>query len=153
MAEAIKDVYNQDYLRKLAEDIKAVHKSFHVDDFIKSTMDETWESLELKGRVRQTTINFGKYLPMDYKKAIAVIDKVIANQGTWLDGFCLFFPDYVEVFGQDEANWDISMTALERYTPHASAEFAVRPFIINHEERMMAQMNAWAKSENMFLLI
>ena len=111
-------------------------------------MNETWGSLELKARMRQITLNLGKFLPADYAEAIGIIDKVIATYGSWLDGFCLYFPDFVEVFGQDESNWDISIAALERYTSHASAEFAVRPFIINHEERMMAQMYAWSKSDN-----
>jgi 3-methyladenine DNA glycosylase AlkC len=146
MADAIKDVFNRDYLRKLAEDIHAVYSAFPQDEFVNSTMDETWDSLELKGRMRQITLNLGKFLPANYSEAIAIIDKVIVDQGSWLDGFCLYFPDFVEVFGLDE--WEISIAALERYTPHASAEFAVRPFIINDENRMMSQMFDWAKSDN-----
>jgi len=70
------------------------------------------------------------------------------NYGSWLEGFAWFFPIFVEVFGQDEADWDLSMGALERYTPYSSSELAVRPFIIKHEARMMAQMVAWSKHEN-----
>jgi len=148
MADLLRDMYNEDYLRKLALDMQAVYEPFPVDEFITSTMDEAWDSLELKGRMRQITLNLGRFLPSDYSKAIKIIDEAIKDHGTWLDGFCLYFPDFVEVFGQDESNWDISIPALERYTVHASAEFAVRPFIINHEERMMAQMYAWSKHEN-----
>ncbi|MCL2397318.1 MAG: DNA alkylation repair protein [Defluviitaleaceae bacterium] len=148
MPDLLKNMYSQEYLNKLALDIKAVHNPFKADDFVKSIMDETWDGLELKARGRQITINLGKYLPPNYSEAISIIDKVIANYGSWLtDGFAMFFPDFVEVFGQNEADWDISIAALERYTRHSSAEFAVRPFIINHEERMMAQMYAWSKHE------
>jgi len=146
MADAIKDVFNRKYLQKLAADIQTAYSPFQADEFVNSTLDETWDALELKGRMRQITLNLGKFLPANYAEAIAVIDKVIVNQGSWLDGFCLFFPDFVEVFGLDE--WDISIAALERYTPYASAEFAVRPFIIRDEKRMMAQMFEWAKSDN-----
>jgi len=148
MADLLKDMYNQDYLRKLATEIQAVYKPFKADDFVKSIMDETWGDLELKGRMRQITLNLGKYLPKDYSEAIGIIDKAIKSYGSWLEGFCLYFPDFVEVFGQDESNWDVSIAALERYTSYASAEFAVRPFIINHEERMMAQMFAWSKHKS-----
>jgi len=148
MAELLKNMYNAEYIRALAEDIRKVYAPFPVEEFIASTMDSTWDSLELKARGRQITLNLGKFLPQDYTAAIGVIDKVVVNCGSWLDGLALFFPDFVEVYGQDEANWDISMAALERYTPHASAEFAVRPFIINHQERMMAQMRAWATHKN-----
>lgn len=43
----------------------------------------------------------------------------------------MYFPDFVEVYGQDERHWDLSMAALERYTVFSSSEFAVRPF--NHQ--------------------
>ncbi|MCL2619267.1 MAG: DNA alkylation repair protein [Defluviitaleaceae bacterium] len=150
MAELLKDIYNYDHLRKLATDIQGVYAPFAADEFVSSVMDETWEGLELKGRMRQITLNLGKYLPADYPQAVGIINKAIAAYGTdWMvEGFCMYFPDFVEVYGQDEQHWDISIAALARYTPHCSSEFAVRPFIINHEERMMAQMNAWAKSDN-----
>ena len=148
MAEAFKNFYNEETLRGFASDIQAVHPSFQVDEFLKSTMDETWDGLELKARIRQITMNLGKYLPKDYKKAIGVIDKVVMNYGNWLNGFGFFFPDFVEVFGQDEKYWDLSVDALARYTEYASSEMAVRPFIINDEKRMMEQMYAWSKSEN-----
>ena len=148
MPDLLKNMYNYEYLNKLSIEIQSVYDPFKVDEFVKSIMDSTWESLELKGRCRQITVNLGKYLPDNYAEAIGVIDKVIVNQGSWLDGFALFFPEFVEVYGQGKADWDISIAALERYTPHASAEFAVRPFIINNEKLMMAQMYSWAKHKN-----
>ena len=148
MPEPLKNMFNKEYLQKLASDIKDAYPPFQADAFIASVMDETWESLELKARMRQITLNLGEYLPQDYAEAIGIIDKVVANFGGWLESFALFFPDFVEVYGQAEENWDISIPALARYTIYASAEFAVRPFIIKDEERMMAQMLAWSQSEN-----
>lgn len=149
MADALKDAYNREYIIKLASDLQAVYPPFRSNDFVESVMDETWDNLELKGRMRQITLNLGKFLPDDYATAIGIIDKVISGYGDWLTGFgAMSFPDFIEIFGQDEALWDTSIAALERYTEHASAEFAVRPFIINHEEKMMAQMYAWTKSNN-----
>jgi len=145
MPDLLKDMYNQETLHKLALDIKSVYEPFLADDFLKSVMDETWEGLELKARMRQITLNLGKYLPADYKKAIGIIDKIAMNH----DGFVgIVFPDFVEIYGQDEVNFEISIAALERYTPYSSSEFAVRPFIIKYEKRMMAQMYAWSKHEN-----
>ncbi len=145
MADLLKDMYNHRSLREFALAVQSVYKSFQADSFLKATMDNTWDDLALKARVRQISINLGRYLPADYKDAISIIDKVLINYKGPVQ-FC--FPDFVEVYGQDEMNWDVSMNALERYTPYASSEFAVRPFIINHEERMMAQMYAWSKHEN-----
>ena len=145
MAELLKDRLNHKSLREFALIIQSAYASFQVDEFIESTMDEKWESLELKARGRKITMNLGKYLPADYSTAISIIDKVIAKCDCF---FCILFPDFVEVYGQDELNWDISVKALERYTQYSSSEWAVRPFIIKYEERMMAIMYAWSKHEN-----
>ncbi|MCL2873911.1 MAG: DNA alkylation repair protein [Defluviitaleaceae bacterium] len=149
MPDLLKNMYNYESLHKLALNIKSVYDPFQADKFVESIMDETWDNLELKARGRQISLSLGKFLPTSYKEAISIIDKVITAYGNWLDGFfCMFFLDFIEVYGQDEKDWDISIAALERYTIHASAEFAVRPFIINHEERMMEQMYVWSKHEN-----
>jgi len=145
MSELLKDMLNHESLREFALCIQSVHNSFQVDAFLKSTMDETWNGLELKARGRQITLNLGKYLPADYSVAIRIIDKVIESCDPFLR---LVLPDFVEVYGQDEVNWDLSINALERYTQYSSSEFAVRPFIMKQEERMMAQMYAWSKHEN-----
>jgi len=148
MPELIKNRYNRESLSKVALDIQSVYSPFQAEAFLKSTIDETWNGLELKDRIHRVSVMLGKYLPEDYSAAIGIIDKVAMNYGDWLDGFVGFFPIFVEVYGQDETNWDISMNALANYTQYASSEFAVRAFIINNEERMMAQMYAWSKHEN-----
>ena len=148
MPEPFKNLLSLDLLRKVALDIQSVYGQFQVDDFVKSIMDETWDGLELKDRTYKVSFNLGKYLPEDYKTAIGIIDRVVMNYGDGLSGFAWFFPIFVELYGQDEMDWDISIAALERYTPYASSEMAVRPFIIKHEERMMAQMYAWSRHEN-----
>lgn len=150
MPELMKNkYYNYNSLRELALSFRAVYPSFQVDDFLNDLIDETWDSLELKARMRKITINLGKYLPTDYEQALGIIDQVVANFPPGFYDFSLMcLPDFVEVFGQDENHWDLSIAALERYSPSSTSEMAVRPFIINHEERMMRQMSIWAKSEN-----
>ena len=66
MPDLLKNIYNHESLRKLALDIQSVYDPFHVDEFLKSTMDKMWDDLELKDRVYQISANFGKYLPADY---------------------------------------------------------------------------------------
>jgi len=146
--EPLKNLLNQKLIHEVATDIKSVYNPFQVDEFLKSVMDETWDGLELKERIYKISANLGKYLPADYATAISIIDKVVMNYGTWLNGLGWFFPVFVEIYGQDEKDWDISIAALGRYTPYSSSEIAVRPFIIKHEKRMMAQMYVWSKHEN-----
>jgi len=146
MAELMKDMYNQESLRRLALGIHSVHSSFRVDEFLESTMDKTWNELELNDRTRKISVTLGHYLPTDYREAIYVLDKVVANHANEFMG--VVFPEFVEEYGQDKINWDISIGALERYTLYSSSESAVRPFIINNEGRMMQQMYEWSKHEN-----
>lgn len=147
MSTLFKDMYNRDSLMELALAlaISSVEDSFNVDEFMESVMDETWDDLELKGRMRKISTNLGVYLPNDYEEALSILDRVVDK---FTGFFGTIFPDFVEVYGQDERNWDLSIAALERYTEYSSSEFAVRPFIINDEERMMAQMNKWSIHDN-----
>ena len=146
--EPLKNILNADSLREGALAIKSVYEPFPVDEFVKGVMDETWDNLELKARMRQVTINLKKFLPESYTECLAILDKVADAYTSGLFVLGMSFPDFVEVYGQDDANWDLSVNALAKYTILWSSEFAVRPFIINNEERMMAQMLAWSKDED-----
>lgn len=126
MADAIKNRYNYESLRTLALDIKSVFDGFQAEEFLQSTIDETWEKRELKDRIIRISENLGKYLPADFETAIGIVDQIVMNYGTWLDNFAGFFPTFVELYGRDEANWEITMAALARYTQYASSEMAVR---------------------------
>ena len=148
MPDLLKNRITYEALQEVALDIQTVYNPFEVDEFLASVFDETWGDLELKDRIYKIGSTLGIYLPADYEAAIHIIDKVVMNHGSWLDGMAWFFPVFVELFGQDEKHWDVSMAALERYNSYASSEMAVRPFIIKHEKRMMAQMYAWSRHEN-----
>lgn len=148
MAEAYKNIYNYDSIRKVALNIQSVYPPFQTDAFLEATLDESWEALELKGRLLKIAATLGQFLPKDYPVALGVIDRVVADYGTWLEGFVAFFPLFVEIYGQGEEHWEDSMAALARYTPYASSELTVRAFIIKNEGAMMAQMLAWSKDEN-----
>ena len=58
----------------------------------------------------------------------------------------MLFPDYVECYGLE--HFDSSISALETFTKYSSAEFAVRPFIMRYEQKMMSQMRKWSRSKN-----
>ena len=145
MPEPLKNMYNPESIREFALQIKEVYPAFLLEEFMADILDDTWEELELKARGRRISENMGKYLPDDYPTAIEILNQVAPKVTGF---FAIIFPDFVEVFGQEEKYWDISIGALEEYTKYSSSEFAVRPFIIKSEEKMMAQMVAWSKDEN-----
>ena len=143
MAEPFKNLFNEESIRRIALAIKSEYDPFCVDDFIKSTMDETWNDLELMARARKISTTLRQYLPTDYREALTIMEKSLTDYPV-----AFFFPVFIELYGQDEDDWDFSVSALGRTTEYWSAEFAVRPFIVKDEERMMAQMYEWSKHEN-----
>ena len=148
MPEPFKNLITRELLQQVASDIQSVYEPFQIDGFLNAVFDDSWEDLELKARVRHISVQLAGFLPKNYPDAIGVLDQVVANYGSWLDGFAWFFPDFVETHGQADEHWDISVAALERYTRYSSSELAVRPFIIRDEARMMQQMYEWARHED-----
>ncbi|MCL1897379.1 MAG: DNA alkylation repair protein [Micrococcales bacterium] len=145
MAELLKDMYNPTSIGEIGRLFHSVYEPFQVDGFIASVLDQPWADLGLKDRVKKITATLGEYLPQDYPEALAIFGRALP---AYTSGPGFFFPDFVEVFGQDEANWDISIAALASYTQYWSSEIAVRQFIVNDEKRMMAQMYQWSMDEN-----
>ncbi|GAB6989661.1 DNA alkylation repair protein [Paenibacillus pini] len=145
MAEPLKDMYHEPFLRQFAEKVHTAYIDFDIEAFINSTLANNWEELTLKERIRRISVTLGTYLPQQYDDALNIL---YAIDETCIGFPYLFFPDFVEVFGQAEEDWMLSMNALERFTSKSSAEFAVRSFILRDPERMMNQMEIWAKHSN-----
>ncbi|MFP7493092.1 DNA alkylation repair protein [Terribacillus saccharophilus] len=145
MAEALKDMYTEEFLKGFASRVKRAHAAFDEERFMEAIMDAEWAELELKGRIRKISQVLGTLLPDDYPEALGILF-AIQDQ---CEGFpYLFFPDFVEVFGQAPEHEAISLHALEQFTKRSTAEFAIRPFLIRSPEAMMKQMLEWAKSDD-----
>jgi 3-methyladenine DNA glycosylase AlkC len=145
MAEPLKGIYNKQFLHSFGETVQAAYNLFDTRSFVDEVMGEEWEALELKNRTRRISTTLGKYLPERYEEALDVLLQIYPN----CKGFpFLFFPDFVEVFGQEDKHWALSMHALENFTQSSSAEFAVRTFIMREPEKMMNQMREWSKHPN-----
>ena len=143
MPAKLKDRFFQDpFFRSLASEIEEVCPRFDTVRFFRLLYDEQWPERELKQRLRHVSEVLGQTLPADYREAIEVL-KIIEGR---FDGFeHLLFADFVERFGVDD--YEASIPALELFT-RSSAEFAIRPFIRRYPDRTMAQMLAWARSDD-----
>lgn len=144
MPDLLKNIYNKKFTSILANEFKNNYSRFDPDMFVNDIFSGDWKQKELKARMRHIALTLGNHLPSDYSQALGIMKKSVNSR---FQGFeYMFFPDYVEIFGLD--HFDESVAALEYFTEYASAEFAVRPFIIKFPDNMMRQMNSWAKSEN-----
>lgn len=146
MPEALKDqLYSRSFFERLVDDLVEHHPGFPAEAFLNAVFDDKWASLELKERMRHSTLCLHRVFPLPYQEAIGLFKKVIRAKAG--DGFAkMIFPDYVEVFGQDDL--ETSLEALKHFTPYASGEFAVRPFILKYGRPVIARMLEWAKDEN-----
>ncbi len=55
MAEALKNMYNKEFLNQFAQKVRLVYKPFDIEGFIGSTIDDTWDELKLMDRMRKIT--------------------------------------------------------------------------------------------------
>jgi len=141
MAEPLRNIYDPPFLADFGKLVKGAYGAFDAEGFETEAMAGDWPELELKARMRRITETLGRHLPASYGDALSVLYAIAPR----CKGFAyLIFPDFVERFGQAPADWELSMTALERFTPLSSSEFAVRPFLLAQPERMMERMKRWA---------
>jgi 3-methyladenine DNA glycosylase AlkC len=147
MAEdkAFKNLFNQTSVGELADAVQAVYPSFARAAFLAQVFDDHWVARELKQRMRHITLALSAHLPADFRAALDVLRAALPRLGhQGLEK--MVFPDFVEVNGLDD--YAASMPALELFTQHMSAEFAIRPFIVRYPAQTMAQMLAWASHPN-----
>ena len=145
MGEPLKNMFNQQYVSDLAAAIEKEYPAFDGEPFAARVLDEGWQARELKQRMRHITVVMHDFLPADYRAALVVLRKASPR----LDGYGFqntVFSDYVELYGLDD--WQASIPAFEQFTQQMSAEFAVRPFIVRDQDRMMAQMLSWAQHKD-----
>ncbi len=140
MAAPLKEIDHESFLRDFAFRVRTRLPSFDTDAFVALTLAPGWEALELKGRMRRITESLGSVLPNDYLAALDVLEDIADS----CRGFpYMFFPDFVERYGL--AHWDRSIRAMEKFTPLSTAEFAVRPFLVQDLDKMMRQMEKWSE--------
>ncbi|MBD7911896.1 DNA alkylation repair protein [Clostridium cibarium] len=145
MGAQLKDIYNEKLLHEFGEKVHNVYCKFDPKGFTDDIITGDWDSLPLKARMRRITETLGQHLPMSYGDALNVLFSIDES----CIGFpYLFFPDFVEVYGQEEKYLELSMKALERFTQRSSSEFAIRPFIVKYPDRVMKRMMIWAKHPN-----
>ena len=159
MAEAIKNMFNEQFFARFTKDLKLVIKDLNSRKFVSEVLNDKWESLEFKQRCAHITTVLHKFLPQDYKNAIAKILELLDHKKESCDfsevddtqfGLALEYgwvlDNYVEQYGLDD--YETSINAIEKITQFTSCEFAVRPFIIKYPNKMMKQMLAWSKHKH-----
>lgn len=146
-APLLKDLYSPAFYQMFTNILGTIIPGLDETLFHQQIFTEDWPQKELKDRMRHTTAVLHNFLPHDFPQAAGkIVDIVEVLEEREMTDYRLefmFLPDYIERFGQE--HYEASVKAMERITQFTSCEFAVRPFIIQYEAQMMAQMLKWAQ--------
>lgn len=147
MAEPLKNHFGADVPQAIASMILAVHRSFPVKRFTQDALTG-YEPLSLTERGRHITLALRQHLPHDYPRAVDILVRSSSqpsgrsvNSGM---GSFLFMPHcfYVADYGLD--HFDESMAAQYLLTQRFTCEFSIRPYLIQHTQKTLAQLRRWA---------
>jgi 3-methyladenine DNA glycosylase AlkC len=146
----LKDIYSPTFYNQFSDVVKKVMPSFDKQEFTLQIFDNEWKNRELKDRMRHTTKVLHQFMPNDFEKASENIKKIIAelrkNKITESSLEFMFFPDYIETYGMQQL--ETSLDAIEFITQYTSCEFAIRPFIVQYENKVLPKMLEWSTHEN-----
>ncbi|WP_018344959.1 DNA alkylation repair protein [Cytophaga aurantiaca] len=148
--EPLKNVYSPAFIDSLTKSLKHVYPELNQKAFVKAVFDSDWDARELKQRMKHLANVLQQFLHQDYAKDIQTIINWVHHLRGGSDNHqsfhYLFLAEYVEIFGQEHVT--LSLKAIEEITQYTSCEFAVRPFLIKHPEKVMKQMLKWSTHKN-----
>jgi 3-methyladenine DNA glycosylase AlkC len=146
----LKDLYAEKFYKDLTDSLVQVIPGFDAAGFIEKIYIPAFEHMELKQRMRHTTLVLHESLNMDYSEAVEVLLSLITQLRNKQIGdgqlAFIFLPDYLACYGLDD--YVNSVRAMEVITQFISCEFAVRPFLVRYGDRLLAQMQLWSLHEN-----
>lgn len=146
-----KDAINRQAVCRLASALASGWDQFPEDQFI-TAGTRGLKKLELKDRVRHLIRTMTRFLPPEYPKAL----KIVCQAGNhWpkgdpddsFKGFAAWpLIDWVGTEGLDHPS--ISLAALRQLTGLFSAEFAIRPFLLQHTESTLKELHTWIDDDD-----
>lgn len=139
----LKDLLGPDAVARIGDAGAAASPAFDRAAFIAAALD-TLDSLSIMERVRHIADALAIALPDDYAAATDILRTMAPQLG---GGFqVVAITEYIGRYGRD--HFDLSMAALADLTPFGTAEFAIRPFLVQDPVRTLATMQGWAQSDN-----
>ncbi len=142
----LKDALGAEAVGRIAASLSKVMPGFPVRAFKRRAMDGILD-LELKDRVRHLVGVMHEFLPADFAVTSGILSAlkenwVAGDPADKLQGFAAWpVIDYVGEHGLGHP--EEALAVLRKLTPFFSAEFAIRPFIIEHPETAFRHLHEW----------
>jgi 3-methyladenine DNA glycosylase AlkC len=125
--------------RCIGEALRRVHPVFPLQRFQRG-LEASLEPLALKQRMQFIATRIEKSLPEDPRVLFPILTDAL--EADWMRGFPVW-PLTEIVARRGLGHFAESMRALREMTRCFTAEFAIRPFLINLPRQTLAQLDAW----------
>jgi 3-methyladenine DNA glycosylase AlkC len=147
MPEPLKNLLHPALVRAMAEIIAANAPSFDRDRFTALATDGI-ESLELMERAALIRDALFATLPENFPEAAAILAASLPTTGKiGLTGWMLL-PINQFIAARGIRDFDIGLDLLKALTPHFTAEFGIRQFIHQDQQRALATITGWVDDAN-----
>ncbi|WP_197036214.1 DNA alkylation repair protein [Fischerella sp. PCC 9605] len=155
----LKHLLGQEAVDCLARNISLVYSAFDHKSFRQSALAEL-DSLELKERGRHIALALRQHLPDRYEEAIGILIASFTPPQTEAEEFGLaaffYLPHscFIAEYGIDPIHnggtdpFPLSMSAQYELTTRFTAEFSIRPFLIQHLDRTLSELMRWTTDSN-----
>jgi 3-methyladenine DNA glycosylase AlkC len=156
---SLRDLLGLEAIDCLAHNILLVHPQFDEASFREIALNGL-EPLGIMDRGQHLAKSLRQHLPENYAAAIEIILASLTPPLTHTEdnGLAVFFylphSYFVAIFGLDPAEnggqdpFEVSMQAQYEITQRFSAEFSIRPFLIQQQERTLTQLMDWTSDVN-----
>jgi 3-methyladenine DNA glycosylase AlkC len=147
----LKSLMDRKLVALIGESLADVVPGFDVPRF-QARASKGLEKLELKERALSIARAMAEQMPADFGELAPLLVKSFgpplgATEGNGLAPF-FYFPHthLIATFGV--SSFDSGMTANYEITQRFTAEFSIRPFLIEHRPKCLKLLERWAKDEN-----
>lgn len=146
MAEPFKNLLNPEAIGRLATALERARPGWDAAAFT-ATATAGLDGLELKDRVRHVAAALHQHLDPDFASAVGHVLDSLPPPLSSTDGVTAgmeLWPLCHWVQEQGPPHPDVALPALYELTRRFSAEFAIRPFIEQDQDRVLALLARWA---------
>lgn len=153
MAAPFKERIHAALVREAAAHLQRSWAAFPRRRFVRLALDGL-DALELKGRVAHVADALAECLPEDFDAAATALEgalaparddddlSALATSDEGLAGWAVWpMTDFVARYGL--AHPSRSLRALRALTQRNTAEYAIRPFLVEHRAQAMAALTSW----------
>jgi len=134
-----KDYLDRRALTDMANKIGLVHKKFDRAGFVKNIHTTAFLKMELMERVDAIAEGLRPFLPRDFSRAVKILIKAAPSLKSFENWI---LTAYVSKYGRE--HFKTSVATLKELTRHGTAEFAIKPFIIDRPDEMLDILKDWA---------